>query len=104
MLMSATSSEEVERLQKLVLHNPVTLNLLQQPQDGPGGGTDGADAAGGGSGAASEITHFMTHCAPADKMLVTMALLKLGLVRKKVRPSSIQQRLSKGCRPHHAMT
>jgi ATP-dependent RNA helicase DDX56/DBP9 len=89
MLMSATSSEEVERLQKLVLHNPVTLNLLQQPQGGP----DGAAAAEGaldvgGSGAASEITHFMTQCAAADKMLVTMALLKLGLVRKKVRRSS----------------
>lgn len=28
MLMSATSSEEVDRLTQLVLHNPVTLNLL----------------------------------------------------------------------------
>lgn len=28
MLMSATSSEDVDRLTKLVLHNPLTLNLL----------------------------------------------------------------------------
>ncbi len=28
--MSATSSEEVDRLTQLVLHNPVTLNLLSK--------------------------------------------------------------------------
>lgn len=28
LLMSATSSEDVDRLTKLVLHNPITLNLL----------------------------------------------------------------------------
>ena len=28
MLMSATTSEDVKRLQALVLHNPVSLNLL----------------------------------------------------------------------------
>lgn len=32
LLMSATASEEVERLSKLVLHNPIALNLLQTGQ------------------------------------------------------------------------
>jgi ATP-dependent RNA helicase DDX56/DBP9 len=53
--MSATTSEEVERLQKLVLHNHVTLNLL-------GGGSDDADEAGPGPGSAAEIDHFCVLC------------------------------------------
>ena len=40
MLMSATSNEQLEKLQQLVLHNPVTLNLLQvgggEGRGGPG--------------------------------------------------------------------
>ncbi|KAG1675397.1 hypothetical protein FOA52_012316 [Chlamydomonas sp. UWO 241] len=75
MLMSATSSDDIERLTKLVLHSPVTLNLLAS------GGSDGGLAA--GSGSASEIEHFLYDCAPADRLLATMALLKLGLVKKK---------------------
>jgi ATP-dependent RNA helicase DDX56/DBP9 len=46
-LMSATSSEDVERLQKLVLHSPTVLNLLDL----------GAGLA-AGSGTAHEILHF----------------------------------------------
>jgi ATP-dependent RNA helicase DDX56/DBP9 len=45
--MSATASEDIERLQKLVLHNPTTLNLLDL----------GASLT-AGSGAAQEILHF----------------------------------------------
>ena len=49
MLMSATMNADVERLQKLVLHNPVTLNLLASEQSGK---------AGPGPGSAAEIEHF----------------------------------------------
>ena len=40
---------DVERLQKLVLHNPVTLNLLA---------TGDLEKAGPGPGSALEIEHF----------------------------------------------
>ena len=53
--MSATSSEEVERLQKLVLHNPTTLNLL-------GSDSDPSGAAGPGPGSAAEIDHYYIAC------------------------------------------
>ena len=49
MLMSATMNADVERLQKLVLHNPVTLNLLAAGDP---------DKAGPGPGSAAEIEHF----------------------------------------------
>ena len=42
MLMSATVSEEVEKLNKLILHSPVTLNLLDQGGGGAAGGDLGA--------------------------------------------------------------
>ena len=80
MLMSATVSEEVERLTKLVLHNPVTLNLLAKSGDKAGAQGELAE----GSGTASEIEHFSFECASEDKLLVTMAMLKLALVKKKV--------------------
>jgi hypothetical protein len=59
MLMSATSNEDVERLQKLVLHNPIILNLLA-PADAAPGARGGA--AGAGPGSAAEIEHFSVHC------------------------------------------
>ena len=49
MLMSATMSADVERLQKLVLHNPITLNLLASKGSGK------ADPA---QGSPAEIEHF----------------------------------------------
>ncbi|GAX72585.1 hypothetical protein CEUSTIGMA_g41.t1 [Chlamydomonas eustigma] len=79
MLMSATVSEDVERLHKLILHSPVTLNLF----DTDGSGATIGDLA-SGAGTASEIDHFSFECPHEDKLLITMALLKLGLVRKKV--------------------
>ena len=49
MLMSATMSADVERLQKLVLHNPITLNLLA---------SEGSGKANPVQGSAAEIEHF----------------------------------------------
>ncbi|KXZ52784.1 hypothetical protein GPECTOR_8g172 [Gonium pectorale] len=85
-LMSATCSEAVERLQKLVLHNPISLNLTGQGQEGGEGGAEGRDgtALASGSGVSSDIQHFYIQCPRADKGLHVLALLRLGLVRKKV--------------------
>ncbi|PNH04028.1 DEAD-box ATP-dependent RNA helicase 16 [Tetrabaena socialis] len=86
-LMSATVSADVERLQKLVLHNPIALNLTAGAAGGGGAeaggaGRDGTSLA-SGSGMASEIQHFYIQCPRADKLLHVLALLRLGLVRKK---------------------
>lgn len=91
LLMSATSSEDVDRLTKLVLHSPVALNLLGQAT-GEGGEASAAAAAGG---AAAEIEHFRVDlpagCGSggaateaAEKLLHLLALLKLNLVQRKV--------------------
>jgi len=101
LLMSATSSAEVEQLQQLILHNPITLNLLlPTPGSTAAGSSEGGAAAAaaaaagggggsllgvGGAGAASEIVHYGFDCSAADRRLVVLSLLKLGLLRKKVR-------------------
>jgi ATP-dependent RNA helicase DDX56/DBP9 len=101
LLMSATSSAEVEQLQQLILHNPVALNLLVASGGdaaaaagsacgaAAGGAAAAAGAAGGllgagGAGSASEIVHYGYSCSADDRRLVVLALLKLGLLRKKV--------------------
>lgn len=58
--MSATSSPDVERLQKLVLHNPVALNLTGQGQGGVEGDAAARDgtALASGSGVSADIQHF----------------------------------------------
>ena len=60
MLMSATTSQEVERLQALILHNPVTLNLLGS-SDGTAGTARGGEA-GLGPGSSPEIEHYAVRC------------------------------------------
>ncbi|EFN55662.1 hypothetical protein CHLNCDRAFT_23258 [Chlorella variabilis] len=78
LLMSATSSEDVDRLTKLVLHSPVALNLLGQAT-GEGGEIEhfrvDLPAGCGSGGAATEA---------AEKLLHLLALLKLNLVQRKV--------------------
>ncbi|GLC37850.1 hypothetical protein PLESTB_001483000 [Pleodorina starrii] len=92
-LMSATVSADVERLQKLVLHNPINLNLTaagagkagkaDAAAGGVGGeGRDGTSLA-SGSGVSADIQHFYMQCPRPDKLLHVLALLRLGLVRKK---------------------
>ena len=90
--MSATTSDDVERLTKLVLHSPITLNLLGRGGGGTGGGGGGASDAGG---AAAEITHRRVDlpraCGSggaateaAEKLLHLLVLLKFGLVQRNV--------------------
>lgn len=72
-LMSATTSADVERLSKLVLNEPLQLDLTHLSA-APGGGGGGADA----------IEHFVAEVAREEKPLAVLALLKLHLVKKKV--------------------
>ena len=53
MLMSATTSEDVDRLQALMLHNAVVLAVAAPP---------GAAGVGAGAGTATEIEHFRIDC------------------------------------------
>ncbi len=61
LLMSATTNADVERLQQLVLHNPVQLDLLAPEGGGAAGRSEGV---GPGPGSAAEIEHFSVHCDP----------------------------------------
>lgn len=65
-LMSATLSEDVRALKKMVLHNPVILKLeeSQLPE-------------------ASQLTQYHIKCEHEEKFSLVAALLKLGLIRGK---------------------
>ncbi|KAI3777189.1 hypothetical protein L1987_46985 [Smallanthus sonchifolius] len=71
LLMSATSSEDVDSLKKLYLHNPYILTL---PEVG-----DGKDDI-----VPKSVQQFWIQCSDRDKLLHILALLKLDLVQKKV--------------------
>lgn len=90
MLMSATTSDDLDRLTKLVLHNPIALDLLAAGGDV---GNEGGNATHVGS--AAEISHFKIDLPAAcgsggvlaeinEKMLHLLVLLRLGLVPRKV--------------------
>ncbi|KAL0921883.1 hypothetical protein M5K25_008998 [Dendrobium thyrsiflorum] len=71
LLMSATSSSDIEKLKKLVLHNPVILTL--------------ADANHlNNEIIPKNVQQFLISCSAHDKLLYMLALLKLELVQKKV--------------------
>ncbi|ERN18519.1 DEAD-box ATP-dependent RNA helicase 16 isoform X2 [Amborella trichopoda] len=72
LLMSATLSADVEKLRKLVLHNPSILTLVSED----GETTD--------SIIPSSVQQFYISCDAHDKLLHILALLKLELVQKKV--------------------
>ncbi|GAB2279589.1 DEAD-box ATP-dependent RNA helicase 16 [Dionaea muscipula] len=71
LLMSATSSADVEKLKKLILHNPYILTL---PEVG-----DSKDEI-----IPKNVQQFSISCSSRDKFLYILALLKLELVQKKV--------------------
>ncbi|CAI9111230.1 OLC1v1011404C1 [Oldenlandia corymbosa var. corymbosa] len=71
LLMSATSSADVEKLKKLVLHNPYILTL---PEVG-----DVKDDI-----IPKNVQQFYISCSARDKLVYILALLKLELVQKKV--------------------
>jgi ATP-dependent RNA helicase DDX56/DBP9 len=71
LLMSATSSDDVEKLKKLVLHNPFILTLpeVENIKDDV---------------IPKNVQQFWISCSNQDKLLYIFALLKLELVHKKV--------------------
>ncbi|PWA89895.1 P-loop containing nucleoside triphosphate hydrolases superfamily protein [Artemisia annua] len=71
LLMSATSSDDVESLKKLYLHNPYILTL---PEVG-----DAGDEI-----VPKNVQQYWIQCSDRDKLLYILALLKLDLVQKKV--------------------
>ncbi|KAF8410262.1 hypothetical protein HHK36_002787 [Tetracentron sinense] len=71
LLMSATSSSDIEKLKKLVLHNPYILTL---PEVG-----DVKDEI-----VPKNVQQFWISCSARDKLLHILALLKLELVQKRV--------------------
>ncbi|CAI5527810.1 unnamed protein product [Closterium sp. Naga37s-1] len=111
LLLTATFSDDIERLQKLVLHNPVVVRLGDSSgllEDAPGGaggaglGVGGQAAAGAaaageaaeaGAGGQSNqnqsllppnIRQFAVRCEEKDKLLHLLALIRLQLLQKKV--------------------
>ncbi|XP_072990141.1 DEAD-box ATP-dependent RNA helicase 16 [Typha latifolia] len=70
-LMSATSSSNVEKLKKLFLHNPTTLTLSEE-----GHSKDDIIP--------KNVQQFLISCGAHDKLLYMLSLLKLELVQKKV--------------------
>lgn len=92
MLMSATTSEDVDRLTKLVLQSPESLDLLASSTSQ--GGDDATNLHETG-GAASEIEHRRIDLPPGcasggphqevnEKLLHLLTLLRLALVPRKV--------------------
>ncbi|XVF15386.1 hypothetical protein REPUB_Repub09cG0148000 [Reevesia pubescens] len=71
LLMSATSSTDVDQLKKLILHNPLllTLSKVEDVKDGV---------------ISKNVQQFWISCSTSDKLLYVLALLKLELVLKKV--------------------
>lgn len=71
MLMSATTSPEVDRLAEFMLHNSCFLDLSASTSSTPS--------------SAPAITHTFTQVATGnDRLLTVLALLRLNLVKKKV--------------------
>lgn len=71
LLMSATSSADVDKLKKLILHNPFILTLPEL-----GNQKDEIIP--------KNVQQFWISCPTSDKLLYILALLKLELVQKKV--------------------
>ncbi|XP_054777426.1 DEAD-box ATP-dependent RNA helicase 16 [Prosopis cineraria] len=71
LLMSATSSADVDKLKKLILHNPFILTLPEL-----GNQKDEIIP--------KNVQQFWISCPTSDKLLHILALLKLELVQKKV--------------------
>ncbi|KAE8723813.1 DEAD-box ATP-dependent RNA helicase 16 [Hibiscus syriacus] len=71
LLMSATSSPDVDQLKKLILHNPFILTLSEAE--------DVKDEV-----ISKSVQQFWISCNTSDKLLYVLALIKLELVLKKV--------------------
>ncbi|KFK30125.1 hypothetical protein AALP_AA7G220200 [Arabis alpina] len=70
LLMSATTCSDVDKLKKLILHNPTVITLQE--------GNDKEEAV------PSNVQQFWISCSAQDKLLHILALLKLEVVQKKI--------------------
>jgi len=80
MMMSATMSKEIEELRDAIAHKPTTLDIEVDAAAAMGDG-DGETVAPSGP----KISHYSLRIAKSsDRLLYCMALLRLGLCKKKV--------------------
>ena len=81
-------SAELTELQALVLHHPVHIDVgtedVAEAQAGGGGGEGEGGEGGKDAVAGPAISHFTVDVNARDKLLFCMALLRLGLCKKKV--------------------
>jgi Superfamily II DNA and RNA helicases len=82
MMLSATMSAEIEALRDVVAHKPVVVDVEEDARDGDDGA--GGDASAGGK-SGPDIEHYCLRVPKSiDRLLYAMALLRLGLCKKKV--------------------
>jgi len=82
LMLSATMSAEIEALRDVVAHKPVVVDVEDDARDGEDatGGGEGGDAKSG-----PDIQHYALRVPKSvDRLLYAMALLRLGLCKKKV--------------------
>lgn len=72
-LLSATLTEEVERLRQLILRNPVSVSV-----------EDGVDPAADESTGAPKLSQYVLRCEADDRFLVIYVALKLRLLKGKL--------------------
>jgi ATP-dependent RNA helicase DDX56/DBP9 len=85
MMLSATMSKEIEELRDIVAHKPTTLDIEDDAATAAGGAVNAADKATAASTSGPNIAHFSLRIPKAaDRLLYCMALLRLGLCKKKV--------------------
>ena len=81
MMLSATLSPEVEELRDVVAHKPTTVDVEDEEAAMKEDGDDQDD----GRPSGPNISHYSLEIAKSsDRLLYTMALLRLGLCKKKV--------------------
>lgn len=82
-------SADVAGLKKLILHNPVTVNVREGDRLA-GHSQAGGDGAQGGHSSLlpSTITHYSLECKEQDKLLHLLCLLRFQLVHRKVSHTS----------------
>lgn len=88
MMVSATKKGEIDRIADMLLNNPSWIEVsgnasfFPDEADTPGAEGEGTNNAPAGS-LPTTISHFVVWCKARDKLLYAMAMLKLGLLRKK---------------------
>ena len=84
LMLSATMSAEIEALRDVVAHKPVVVDVEDDARDGEDATGGGGDATAVGK-SGPDIQHYALRVPKSvDRLLYAMALLRLGLCKKKV--------------------